>query len=149
MPKSLEELRKEDPELANALMAEARAAVSAELEGKVGEAVAGERARIQEIDVVSALFGDELVREAKYGAKACTAQELAYQAAQKAAKEGAAFMGALRADNLASGAQGVGAAPGDDGAGVASGDSPEDVRAAGAAAAKRYNESMGGKKGEY
>jgi hypothetical protein len=145
MPSTLEELRKENPELANALMDEARAAVSAEIEGKVAAAVLGERGRIKGIDEVSALFNDEIVLEAKYGEKPCTAQELTFQAAQKAVNEGSNFMNFLKADNQASGAQGVGAAPGDDGN---AGDAPEDVEAAGKAAARRYIETMGGKKSE-
>lgn len=107
MAKTLEELRKEDPELATALMAEAMAAASAE----AGDPAEAERNRIKEIDDVSALFDDDLVREAKYGEHPCTAQEMTYRAAQKAAKQGTAFMAALADDAKASGAQGVGAVP--------------------------------------
>ena len=112
MARTLEELRSENPELANALMAEAQAAVSSEI-GTNGSVVA-ERARLREIDEVSALFDDETVREAKYGANTCTAQEMAYRAAQKAVKEGKNFMSALTEDAKVSGAQDVEAAPGED-----------------------------------
>jgi ATP-dependent protease ClpP protease subunit len=114
MAKTLEELRKEEPELANQLMAEARAAASAE----AADAAGAERARIMEIDAVAALFDDETVREAKYGDKPCTAQELAYRAAQKAAQAGTDFLRDLKADGAASGAQKVGAAPNGGEAGV-------------------------------
>lgn len=107
MAKTLEELKKEDPELATALMAEAMAAASAE----AGDTAETERNRIKEIDEVSALFDDELVREAKYGEHPCTAQEMTYRAAQKASKQGAAFMTALTNDTKDSGAQSIGAVP--------------------------------------
>ena len=110
MAKTLEELKKENPDLANELMAQAQAAAAAEIEAS-GDAAEAERKRIKEIDEVSALFDDEVVREAKYGENPCTAQEMTYRAAQNAAKQGKAFMGALVDDANASGAQGVGAAP--------------------------------------
>ena len=106
MAKNLEELRTENPELANQIMAEAQAAASKD----AGAAVNAERQRILDIDAISALFDDETVREAKYGEKACTAQEMAFRAAQKAAKNGTAFMEAANKDYKASGAAAVGAA---------------------------------------
>ncbi len=67
MAKNLEELRQENPALAEALMTEARAAVSAA--GKAGDDVSAsntdpiqaERKRLQEIDAVAALYDDETV----------------------------------------------------------------------------------------
>lgn len=124
MAQTLEELRKENPELANAIMAEAQAAASSEIDG-AGEAVEAERNRLMEIDEVSALYDDDTVREAKYGEHPCTAQEMTYRAAQKAAKEGKQFMSNLADDAQASGAQKVGAAPGGDDAGDGKGQTPE------------------------
>lgn len=76
----------------------------------IAAAVAAERQRLQEIDEVAALFDAELVREARFGEKACTASELSYRAAKRAAEQGHAFLAAMREDAQASGANGVGAA---------------------------------------
>ena len=56
---------------------------------------------------MAGLFDAETIREAKYGEHACTAQEMAYRAAMKAAASGGKFLAALEADNSASGAQDV------------------------------------------
>lgn len=106
MAKNLEELRVENPELASQLMAEASAAVST----SAGTAVEAERKRIEEIDSISALYDDETVKEAKYGKTACTAQELAFRAAQNAAKKGKENLVAMQEDFKASGAGNVPAA---------------------------------------
>lgn len=121
MAKNLEELWGENPELAEALMAEARAAVSAQAGDEppapdaVSAAVQAEQKRIQEIDAVAALYDADTVRAAKYGETACTAQEMTYRAAQKAAQQGRKHLADLEDDTKASGAQGVPAAgdPGD------------------------------------
>lgn len=122
MAKNLEELRAENPELAEALMAEAlmaeaKAAVSASAGGgtpapqpgpdAVSAAVQAEQKRIQEIDAVAALYDADTVQAAKYGENACTAQEMTYRAAQKAAQQGKKFLGDLEDDTQASGAQNV------------------------------------------
>ena len=113
MAKTVEELRKEYPELTAQMETEIRTAISEEVGASADEkAVQAERERLQKIDEVSALFDEELVREAKYGETACSAQELAYRAAQKAAKNGQAFMTNLKDDANASNASNVGAAPG-------------------------------------
>lgn len=108
MASTVEELRKEYPELTQQLEAEARAAATDA--GAVSAAVQAEQKRIQEIDQVASLFDDETVREAKYGEKACTAQEMTYRAAQKAAEQGKNFLRNLEDDSKASGAESVGAA---------------------------------------
>ncbi len=125
MAKNLEELRVENPELAEALMAEAKAAVSASAGSgapapqpapdAVSAAVQAEQKRIQEIDAVAALYDMDTVREAKYGENACTAQEMTYRAAQKAVQQGRKHLADLEDDAKASGAQEVPAAgdPGD------------------------------------
>lgn len=120
MAKNLEELRVENPELAAALMAEAKAAVSASAGGgtpasqagadAISAAVQAEQKRIQEIDAVACLYDADTVKAAKYGENACTAQEMTYRAAQKAAQQGKKFLGDLEDDTKASGAQGVPAA---------------------------------------
>lgn len=127
MAKNLEELRAENPALAEQLMAEARAAASTAGQTPAAAAPAApapqaapqtaeddpaqaERKRIQDIDALASLYDAEAIREAKYGEHPCTAQELAYRMAQKAAQQGRSYMSALEADTGASGAQGVGAA---------------------------------------
>lgn len=124
MAKNLEELRAENPELAEALMAEAKANLSASAAGgtvppapaapagadAVSAAVQAEQKRIQEIDAVAALYDADTVQAAKYGENACTAQEMTYRAAQKAAQQGKKFLGDLEDDTKTSGAQGVPAA---------------------------------------
>ena len=152
MAKTLEELRKEDPALAEQLMAEARAAVSASgaptapaapptpsAQGSVDvDPVQAERQRLQDIDALASVFDAETINAAKYGEHRCTAQEMVYQAAQKASQQGGAFLAALEADTAASGVQDVGAA---NGAGSAGGpDSPQAVVAQAQADAKAFNE---------
>lgn len=100
MANNIEELRNEYPELVAQI--EAAAATVA---------VANERTRMQEIDVVASLFPKELVTEAKYGENPCSAKELAYRAAVEAAKQGSAFMKGIIADNQESGVQEVSATP--------------------------------------
>lgn len=111
MARNLEELRTENPELAESIMAEARAAVAAEGDTAATTAVQAERQRLAEIDEISALYSTDVVQAAKYGDNACSAQEMAFRAAKEAAKNGQDFLGNLKADNKASGAQAVGSAP--------------------------------------
>lgn len=103
---TLEELRKENPEAAAALLAEAQASASA-------AAVQSERQRIADIDAIASLYSDEIVNAAKYGETACTAQEMAYRAALENAKLGKTFMENAKADYKESGASKVTAAPSD------------------------------------
>lgn len=95
--KNLEELRAAYPDLVN----QAEAAVRTEAEGTVQNA---ERARLRAIDEVADMMPPELVNEAKYGEKACNAQELAYRAAMDAKQHGRAFLSALANDAADSGA---------------------------------------------
>lgn len=157
MAKTLEELRKEDPALAERLMAEARAAVSASgapaapaapptpsAQGSVDvDPVQAERQRLQDIDALASVFDAETINAAKYGEHRCTAQEMVYAAAQKASQQGGKFLAALMADTKGSGAQDVDAAngAGNDGAGGTGGpDSPQAVVAQAQADAKAFNE---------
>lgn len=121
MAKNLEELRKENPELAAAVEAEVKAAASANAatpstpataQPNAEDILAAERKRIQEIDEIAAMVNDaELVREAKYGEKPCSAQELAFRAMQKQAKQGEQHQANTTNDYQASNAAKVGAAP--------------------------------------
>ncbi|MEN6437029.1 MAG: head maturation protease, ClpP-related [Syntrophobacter sp.] len=129
MAKNLEELRAENPELAELLMSEAKAAVSAD----AGASVEAERKRIEEIDSISSLYDDEIVREAKFGKTACTAQELAFRAAQNAAKKGKETLKDMQEDTNASGAGKVPAAAGEEDKPL----TPEQRMAAGRADAKK------------
>ncbi len=106
MAKTLEELRAEFPELTAQLEAEAKAAA---VSGAAGD-IEAERKRLQEIDALASVIDPALVQEAKYGEKACSAQELTYRAAKAAAENGQTFLAQMQADNQASGAQSVGAA---------------------------------------
>ena len=101
---TLEEFRKENPEAAAALLAEAQADADS-------AAVQAERQRISDIDAISGLFSDDVVNAAKYGENACTAQEMAYRAAVESAKLGKKFMSDVQKDYKDSGANDVGAAP--------------------------------------
>lgn len=107
-PMTMEEIRAQYPDLVAQIEGEAKAAGSTEA---VSAAVQVEQERLQEIDQVASLFDDALVQEAKYGETACSAQELAYRAAMKAAQQGKKFLVDLEADAKQSGAAGVAAAP--------------------------------------
>lgn len=137
-----EELRAQYPELVAEVEADARATV--DTNAAVSAAVQAEERRMQEIDEVSALFDDELVREARYGDRKCSAQELAYRAAQAAAKQGRRFLASMEADDGDSGAEGVGAAPGkeDDKGGE---DSVAEIEAQAKAAVKAFMDRKEGK----
>ena len=143
MAQTLEELRKENPELAAALMGEAIASATLETGADNSGIIEAERRRIKEIDDISALFDDEIVNEAKYGEKSCTAQEMTYRAALKAAQTGRKFMSDLLEDSARSGANDVPAAPAHDADGYAAGGSDEDPVAAGKAAAALWKEIRG------
>lgn len=107
---TLEEFRKENPEAAEALMAEAQAQVNADTEAAVSSAVTAERQRIAEIDSIASLYNAETVNAAKY-TDPCTAQELAYRAAQEQVKTGAAFLTQMKAGYQGDGAGAVPAVP--------------------------------------
>jgi len=142
-------------------MAEARAVVSASgtptapttqavpatppAQGTVDEAQA-ERQRLQEIDALASVFDSETIQAAKYGEHPCTAKEMVYQAAQKAAQkatqQGQNFLTALQADTIGSGAQDVGAAngAGSDGTGGTGGeDTPQAMAAQAKLDAQAFN----------
>ena len=112
-PMTLEEFRKENPEVAEALLAEAQAGVNSDeaVAQARAEATAAERQRCQEIDELNGVFDAETINAAKYGENPCTAQEMAFRAAQEMAKQGKTFLNQMQADYQESGADGVTAAP--------------------------------------
>jgi len=134
-----EEFRKENPEAAEAAIAEAQASVShAEAEEA---ARASERQRCEEIDSFRGVFDDATINAAKYG-NPCTAQEMAFRAAQEMARQGKSFLNQMQADYQESGADDIGAAPA-----TGEEDRPmtaEDKRAAG----KAMSQKLSGKKEE-
>jgi ATP-dependent protease ClpP protease subunit len=129
MAKNLEDLRTQNPDLAESVVAEIRA----DLDSLVQKEVAAERQRLMDIDSIAGIYGEELVQEAKYGEQRCTAQELAFRAAQEAAKRGKEALRDMEQDAQASGAQTVGAAPAPEETKELS---PEERRAAGRADAQ-------------
>lgn len=100
MASTIQELREEYPELTAQLEAEARAAAGTDADARVQ----AEQSRIREIDAIAGLFSDDVVNAAKYGKNACTAQEMAYRAAQNATAQGTSFLNAMRQDVKASNA---------------------------------------------
>jgi len=103
MAKNLEELKTENPNLADALMEEAKVAALASANANVEK----ERKRIQDIEAISSIYSDEVIEEAKYGKTACSAQELAYREAQKTMKVGTDEMNKIIDDFKTSGAEKV------------------------------------------
>ncbi|MDD3109481.1 MAG: Clp protease ClpP [Eubacteriales bacterium] len=124
MAKTFEELKAQNPDLAERVEAEIRA----DLDGLVQKAVADERQRLADIDSIAGIYSGELVHEAKYGEPPCTAQELAFRAAQEAARRGKEALTDMEQDAQASGAKEIGAAPAPE---ETTELSPEERRAAG------------------
>lgn len=105
---TLEELRAQEPELVSQIEQEARNAAQTQ----TTDAVAAERQRLADIDSIAASIPDQqLVHDAKYGDKPCTAQELCFRVMQQSAASGQQFLKNYTADGAASGAAKVGAAP--------------------------------------
>lgn len=98
MANHLEELRKENPELAAQVEKEVKAAALTDSNNAIKQAAEEERKRLAEIDQIACLFDEDIVKEAKYGETACSAQEMAYRAAVKSAKTGSAFLANLKED---------------------------------------------------
>ena len=136
MAKTLAELRAENPELAEALMKEARSDVAA-----AQTSAEQERERLQAIDKVAEFCPPEIVQEAKYGEKACSAQEMLFRAAERAKEQGQKFLADLNADTRASGVQDVAAEPG---AAEPDDDGRANMEANAKAAVARYMRAKGG-----
>ena len=103
------ELREQYPEQVAEVEAEAKAAV--DNTDAINAAVKAEQDRIRGIDEIASLFDEDTVNAAKYGDKACSAQEMAHRAAQAAKAQGKKFLNAMEEDAKASKANDVGAAP--------------------------------------
>ena len=86
------------------------------------------------------MFDAETIKAAKYGEHPCTAKEMVYAAAQKAAQQGQKFLAALVADTDSSGAQAVGAANGAGGDGTGGPDTPQAIIAQAKADARAFND---------
>lgn len=125
MAKNVDELRQEYPDLVAQVEADAIAAGASDA---ISSAVQAERNRIEQIDEVAGLFDAAMVQEAKYGENPCSAQDLAYRAAQAAAAQGKSFLANLNADGNDSGADGVPAVPGPDDADDEGQDSTPEAR---------------------
>lgn len=105
---TLEELRAQEPELVSQIEQEARNAAQTQ----TTDAVSAERQRLADIDSIAASIPDQqLVHDAKYGDKPCTAQELCFRVMQQSAASGQQFLANYTADSAASGTAKVGAAP--------------------------------------
>lgn len=129
MPTTLDELRAENPELADALLADAQAKATE----AANTAAAAERKRLADIDAIASLFDADTVKAAKYD-DPCTAEQMAYRAATKAVQQGKAFMADLNADSAESGANDVPTAHASD---IETAMTDNDMLAAGKAAAMR------------
>ena len=135
---SEQELREQYPDLITGIETAAADAQKA--------AVAAERARLEAIDKIAGKIHDtNLVFKAKYGDNPMSAEQLAFAYLQTAEDDGAQALKAMEKAGKA--AEGVKAA-GNAGAEPAAGGEPtdEELQAAGAAAAKAYNEMIGGPK---
>ena len=98
---NVDELRKAHPDLV------AQVENAARMEG-----VNQERARIQGIEAIQNAIADQsLIQNAKFGDKALTAEQLAFQAMQAQAAIGNTMLANMAADNAASGAAQVATAP--------------------------------------
>lgn len=108
-PMTIEELRAAHPELCAQI--EQNAVNAAQTQANT-DVVTAERQRLAAIDSIAASIPDQnLVHEAKYGEKPCTAQELCFRVMQQSAASGQQFLANYKADGNASGAAKVGAAP--------------------------------------
>jgi len=87
---------------------ETNKAMTANIEAQANATMEAERKRIAEIDEIAALYDPETVYKAKYGKNACTAAEMAFMAAKKAANQGQKFLSTLMDEYKCSGAAEVG-----------------------------------------
>jgi ATP-dependent protease ClpP protease subunit len=142
MARNFEELRAENPALAATIAAELGQSATPD-ESALNAARDAERQRIAEIDAIASTLPDAMVAEAKYGATACTAQELAFRALQNAATKGTQALANMKADTTNSGANSVNASPG---TGADDGESPNAVAADAKSAAAAYLERRGGRR---
>ena len=135
-PMNEQELRAQYPDLVASIE---RAAV----EAARPEIVNAERARLEAIDGIAAVIGDDqLIADAKYGEKPMNAEQLAFAAMQKHAAQGTAFLNNLKNDAENSGVADVNSDPN---GGNADNDADDQAEFAGIVNAYK-NMSAGGKK---
>ena len=78
---TLEELQNQEPELVQQIRAQAH-------DEAVSAAITSERERLRGISEIAAAVGDQdMINEAMYGEKACTASELALRVMQRDAQK--------------------------------------------------------------
>lgn len=111
---TLEELKKNHPELIEQIENDARQGFRAETDAETmrAEAVRKERERLKEIEQIENQIPDKtLVNSAKYGENTMTAQELAFEAMKKNREAGNEFLENLMDDAGTSGVEAVAPAP--------------------------------------
>lgn len=112
---TVEQLKTAYPSLIAEIEQQAATAATAKADTAKAEAVKAERERLNEIEMISATIADKaMLQEAKFGATACDARELAFRALTAENKAKAAQLENMKADATASGADKVGAAPAPD-----------------------------------
>lgn len=118
MASNFDELLKENPELAAAVQKELLAKAETESKTAADKAVEDERKRLSEIDEIAAQCSPELVNEAKYGEKACSAEQLAYRKLLDDKKKGKTYLDSMMDDSAKSNVGNILATParGDSGA---------------------------------
>lgn len=111
MASNFDELLKENPELAAAIEKEIRAKAETDNKAISEKAAEEERKRIAEIDKIANQCSPELVTEAKYGEKTCSAQELAYRMLLENEQKGRSYLNSALEDTNNSNVGNVQAAP--------------------------------------
>ena len=131
---NVDELRAAHPDLVAQVENAARA-----------EGANNERTRIQGIEAIQNAIADQaLIRNAKFGEKPLTAEQLAFQAMQAQAAIGNTMLTNMNADNGASGAANVASAP--NAGPEVTNSNPTDAKAAADEAVKIFNMMNGGNK---
>lgn len=137
---TLEELKAQEPDLVSQIEQAATNAAQAQANT---DAVTAERKRLADIDSIAASIPDQqLVHEAKYGDKPCTAQELCFRVMQQSAASGQNFLANYEKDGAASGVGDVGSAPNGGTPSTQAEQDAADIQAVVAA----YNQTKGGAK---
>lgn len=136
---TLEELKAQEPDLVGRIEQDARNAAQAQ----TAEAVNAERERLAAIDSIAASIPDrQMVMDAKYGEKPCTAQELCFAVMQKSAALGQKFLENYAKDGQMSNTAMVGAAPNGGNSMTREEQDAADIQAV----VNAYNQSKGGTK---
>lgn len=97
---NLKELKEKYPEFVQQIQAEGKE----QLQNQIEQEVQKERARLAAIEEIEKMIGDEnLIKEAKYGEKRMTAQELSFVALKQQAQLGKSFLNNMLEDTNTSG----------------------------------------------